>query len=232
MNSYKTELLDLRQGDCMELMRETPDGWFDLAIVDPPYGLGMSKKGGTIGKYGTRHKPKTWDCLPPSPKYFRELRRISKNQIIWGANHFINRIAVPSACWIVWDKVQPAPSFAQAELAWTSFDSGARIFQYQFRLEGQTIHPTQKPVALYRWLLDNYAKPGQRILDTHHGSGSLSIACHYAGLHLTATELDPDYFQASVERIKRETAQQTLFPVGKPIANVETGTLFNPSKHT
>jgi len=208
---YQTDLLDLRQGDCMDLMRETPDGFWDLAITDPPYGIGLGEGGGAVGKYGTRHVAKAWDLLAPPAAYFNELKRVSKAQIIWGANHFIDRMPWASSCWIIWDKVQPAPTFAQAELAWTSLDIGARIFQYAFNLERNKIHPTQKPVALYRWLLANYAKPGQRILDTHLGSGSHAIACHYAGLHLTATELDPDYFHASVERIKRETAQQTLF---------------------
>lgn len=222
MNRYQTDLLDLRQGDCMDLMRETPDGWFDLAIVDPPYGIGA----GEMRMNNNNHAMKPWDLMPPSKRYWKELFRVSKNQIIWGGNYFK---LPPSKCFIIWDKKQPeGVSFAMAEFAWASFDSVAKVF-YQFPshvTQGPKIHPTQKPVALYRWLLANYAKPGQRILDTHLGSGSHAIACHYAGLHLTATELDPDYFQASVERIKRETAQQTLFQP-EPV-KVEQGALFTP----
>lgn len=203
--------LDLRLADCMDVMKEFPDKHFDLAIVDPPYGIGLGEAGGTVGKYGTKHDAKTWDKEAPSPEYFAELRRVSRNQIVWGANHFIDRMPWASPCWIVWDKVQPAPTFAQAELAWTSLETGVRIFQYAFNVERGKIHPTQKPVALYRWLLERYAKPGQRILDTHLGSGSHAIACHYAGMHLTACEIDADYFEAAKERIKRETSQLDLF---------------------
>jgi len=205
MNQYKTDLLDLRQGDCMDLMRDTPDKFYDLAIVDPPYGIGMA--GNPIRQ---KHEKKEWDSMHPSLEYFSEMRRVSKNQIVWGANHFIEMIPINSPCWLIWDKLQPHEfSLAAAELAWTSFKSPAK--KYECRPMGESrIHPTQKPVALYRWLLHNYAKPGDRILDTHMGSGSIAIACHYAGHHLTATELDADYFAAAVKRIERETRQLTM----------------------
>jgi len=210
----------------MLLMARYPDNYFDLAIVDPPYGIGDKFKGGKSGKMQFNEVvDKGWDCVP-SQEYFDELFRVSKNQIIWGGNYFN---LPPTRCFIVWDKcISDDFTLAMAELAWTSFDKLAKIFKYSVPKDGK-IHPTQKPVALYRWLLANYAKPGQRILDTHLGSGSHAIACHYAGLHLTATELDPDYFAASVERIKRETAQQTLF---QPAPRVPTQDAFDFSAPT
>jgi site-specific DNA-methyltransferase (adenine-specific) len=215
MTRFQTNLLDLRLGDCMDLMRDTPDGFYDLAIVDPPYGIrvGDNKQGMGRRKGDARatYKMGDWDHEAPPVEYFSELRRVSKHQIVWGANHFIERLPINSACWIVWDKMfSNEVSFAAAELAWASFDSTAKKFQCHPLQDGR-IHPTQKPVALYNWLLANYAKPGQRILDTHLGSGSIAIACHYFGAHLTATEIDPDYFAAAVERIQRETQQIELF---------------------
>jgi site-specific DNA-methyltransferase (adenine-specific) len=198
----------------MDLMRDTPDGFFDLAIVDPPYGIrvGDNKQGMGRRKGDARatYKMGDWDHEAPPVEYFAELRRVSKHQIVWGANHFIERLPINSACWIVWDKMfSNEMSFAAAELAWTSFESTAKKFQC-LPLQDGRIHPTQKPVALYNWLVANYAKPGQRILDTHMGSGSIAIACHYFGAHLTATEIDPDYFAAACQRIKRETQQLGL----------------------
>lgn len=199
--------LDLRCGDCMDLMRETPDQHFDLAIVDPPYGIGINSSG-RLGHYGG--KGKTWDANIPSVEYFAELWRVSKARIIWGGNYFP---LPPSRCFLIWDKQQPAGvSFADAEMAWTSFDASAKTFRMRpQKADDNRIHPTQKPVALYNWVLANYATKGMHILDTHLGSGNIAIACHYAGMRLTATEIDPEYFVASVERIKRETRQQTLF---------------------
>ena len=209
----------------MDLMRDTPDGFYDLAIVDPPYGIGAGKSSfiGTKRKANTACAPtdygnKDWDFSAPPVGYFDELRRVSKHQIIWGANHFMDRVMRGSPAWIVWDKENGEVKFADAELAYSSFDSACRIFRFRWAgmLQGDMankesrIHPTQKPIALYKWLLSNYAKPGQRILDTHLGSGSIAIACHYFGAHLTATEIDPDYFSAAVERIQRETAQIEL----------------------
>jgi len=205
--AMKTELLDLRNMDCMELMREYPDKHFDLAIVDPPYGIGDKFKGGKNGKMQFNEVVnKGWDVAPDA-KYFKELMRVSKGQIIWGGNYFD---LPPTRCFIVWDKKISADfTLAMAELAWTSFDKLAKI--YRLSMSEAKQHPTQKPIKLYDWLISNYAEKGQKILDTHMGSGSIAIACHYAGCHLTASELDTEYFKAACERIQRDTAQQALF---------------------
>lgn len=208
--------------DCMELMAEFPDNHFDLAIVDPPYGIDAAndKRGGR--QHGAAAAPsksygaKDWDKSAPDESYFNELKRVSKNQIVWGANHFLGWC---SPCWIVWDKMTGSNGYADCELAWTSFSTAVRQFRFQWAgmLQGdmknkeERIHPTQKPVALYKWLLQNYAKPGQKILDTHMGSGSIAIACHYFGAHLTACELDQDYYEAACERIEKETSQSDMF---------------------
>ena len=199
--------LDLRRADCMDMMAEFPDGYFDLAIVDPPYGIGQD-----VCHTGTKKlKGPIWDKETPPQEYWDELFRVSSNQIVWGGNYF--KIP-PSRGWIVWDKRPMPPSYASCELAWTSYDRNATTWNGKTGNEcpvANRIHPTQKPVALYRWLLSNYAQPGQRILDTHLGSGSHAIACYYAGMHLTACEIDEDYFKAASERIERETAQTVLF---------------------
>jgi len=202
--------LDLRLADCMEVMATFGDGHFDLAIVDPPYGLGdrLSDGGGVLEKraYVQMYREKRWDTAP-TDEYFEELRRVSKHQIVWGGNYF----NLPQTRGIIsWDKAQDMPTLSAWEMAWTSFDCVARIFKGRSQ-DPSRIHPTQKPVALYKWLLANYAKPGQRVLDTHLGSGSIAIASHYAGIHLTACEIDPDYFAAASERIKRETSQTDFF---------------------
>ena len=201
--------LELSCEDCMALMARYPDKHFDLAIVDPPYGIGnrISDGGGVLGDraYVQMYRQKLWDSAP-SDEYFSELFRISSEQIIWGGNYFK---LPPTRGVIAWDKVQDMPTLSAWEYAWTSFDCVARMFKGRSQ-DSNRIHPTQKPVALYRWLLANYSKPGQRILDTHLGSGSHAIAAHYAGVHLTACEIDRDYFQAATERIKRETAQLTM----------------------
>jgi len=232
MTEYKTDLLDLRRMDCMDLMRDLPDKHFALAIVDPPYGIGQScdnpsasygiRKDGTrripkswknITNSSPKYKTKEWDKSIPEENYFCELQRVSKNQIIWGGNYFPLPL---TGGWVVWDKkVNEGMSFSKAELAWESLTQSVSLFRFQWagylkQEKCERIHPTEKPVALYRWLLANYAKQGDNILDTHMGSGSIAVACHYAGYHLTATELDQDYFDAAVERIKRETAQLTL----------------------
>ena len=158
-----------------------------------------------------RVEGKTWDDGAPGPEYFAELRRVSRNQIVWGANHFIERLPINSPCWIVWDKNQPHDvSFAAAELAWTSFGTTCKKLTLH-PTQAERIHPTQKPVKLYDWLLANYAQTGDRILDTHMGSGSIAIACHYFGAHLTACEIDAGYYAKAVERIERSTRQLTLF---------------------
>ena len=198
--------LELSCEDCMALMARYPDKHFDLAIVDPPYGIGA----GEMKMNNNNHARKPWDISPPPSEYWQELFRVSRNQIIWGGNYFP---LPPTRCFVTWDKKQPeGVSFAMAEFAWTSFDSVAKVF-YQFPshvTQGAKIHPTQKPVELYAWLLTKYAAPGQRILDTHLGSGSHAIAAHYFGAHLTACEIDADYFAAATARIQRETAQTTF----------------------
>jgi len=199
--------VELLQGDCMEYMRTLPDNAFDLAITDPPYGIDINSSG-RLGHYGG--KGKKWDANTPEAEYFTELSRVSKNQIIWGANYFN---MPPTRCFIVWDKQQPeGVSFASHEYAWTSFDKSAKCF-YQRPQCADTvrIHPTQKPVKLYQWLLANYVKQGDRILDTHLGSGSSAIAAHYGGFDFVGIELDEDYYRAARERFDRETAQQAMF---------------------
>ena len=207
--------------DCLEAMKLMNDNQFDLAIVDPPYGIDMD--GGNIGGNNlTKAKDytkKDWDKSAPSREYFIELKRVSKNQIIWGANHFIQNIPkANSSCWIVWDKDNTG-NFADCELAYTSFESAVR--KYKFRWNGMLqgdmknkehrIHPTQKPVKLYEWLLMNYAKEGDKILDTHLGSGSIAIACHNLGFDLTGYELDREYYDNAINRIKNHQAQTRIF---------------------
>ena len=199
----------------MELMATFPNGHFDLAIVDPPYGIGAGKYqywDSTKGKPAASNTPqKKWDAAVPGAEYFEELRRVSKRQIIWGGNYFS---LPPSRNWIAWDKNQPEDaSFGMFELAWGSWDASPKMFRmYPSHVtQGKRIHPTQKPVKLYGWLLERYAKPGDRILDTHMGSGSIAIACHYRGYQLTACEIDPDYYAAAMERIDRETRQGHFF---------------------
>ena len=209
----KTQLLDIRNCDCMELMAQYEDNYFDLAIVDPPYGISVNvsmgrRKGDKKSDY---HKFAGGDKEAPNREYFDELRRVSKNQIIWGANHFISRMPINSPCWIMWDKgFSEDVSFAQFELAWTSLSGSCKKFDGHPNAQDR-IHPTQKPVKLYDWLLSRYAEKGQKILDTHMGSGSIAIACHYAECPLVACELDPDYYKSACERIAKETAQMTLF---------------------
>jgi site-specific DNA-methyltransferase (adenine-specific) len=202
----------LHNMDCMELLKATTDKFYDLAIVDPPYGIGMD--GGNVGYKGDNNfEKKNWDSSIPSMEYFNELSRASKSQIIWGGNYF----GLPATrCFLIWDKGAgfKARTYAECEQAWTSFDANARIYQHDPLAMGDykgKIHPTQKPVKLYEWLLTNYAKQGDKILDTHLGSGSHAIACNNLGFELTACELDKDYFEASLKRIKAAAAQERLF---------------------
>ena len=192
----------------MEYMATVPDKYFDLAIVDPPYGLGDKFKGGKSGKMQFNEVvDKGWDCVP-NDDYFKELFRVSKEQIIWGGNYFD---LSPTRCFIVWDKMNSEDfSLAMAELAWTSFDKLAKIFRMSTPKFGGKIHPTQKPVKLYEWLLTNYAKKGQRILDTHLGSGSSAIAAHYFGVDFVGCELDKDYFEAAKARFDMATKQLAM----------------------
>ena len=204
-----------------------PDKWADLAVCDPPYGIGESgEKNHTRSKLATSQDYKPFsgkDINPPDEVYFKELLRVSKNQIIFGANHFADRLPNPaSSCWIVWDKENGENDFADCELAYTSFHSAVRIFRFRWQgmLQGDMankevrIHPTQKPVALYRWIYQHYAKPGDKILDTHLGSGSSRIAAYDAGLDFVGFEIDKDYFDKQEERFRAHTAQMSLFVGG------------------
>ena len=207
-----TDKITITNEDNMELMARYEDNHFDLAIVDPPYGINAGKMTMGSGKHKFS-KDKVWDEGIPSAEYFKELFRVSKNQIIWGGNYF-TKILPPTAHWLVWDKKNPNLSFAEGELAWVRNGKNLRIYQkYSARSEefGGKIHPTQKFVKLYEWQLDNYAKQGDKILDTHLGSGSIAIACHNRGFELTACELDKEYFEASIKRINQQIAQQRLF---------------------
>jgi site-specific DNA-methyltransferase (adenine-specific) len=208
--------------DCMDYMATLPDKAFELAIVDPPYGININNNmGRRRGDKKSNYAPTIWDRSIPDEKYFDELFRVSENQIIWGGNYFP---LDPTPCWILWDKgFSQDITFAQFEMAWTSFDSSCKKID-QSSAQLNRIHPTQKPVALYKWLLSRYAKPGDRILDTHGGSGSICIACHDLGYDLTWMELDKDYYAAACERYKRHAAQGQLF---EPKALQETqGTLL------
>lgn len=210
--------------ECVSILKTFPDHHFDVAIVDPPYGIGENaRKAMTRGckakvnDWGSSNSD--WDKEPPSEEYFRELFRVSKHQIIWGANHFMHRICRGSSCWVVWDKDNGNTDFADCELAYTSFKTSVRKFRYKWqgmiqenmKEKERRIHPTQKPVKLYEWLLMNYAKPGQNILDTHLGSGSIAIACHNLGFELTGIEIDPEYYKAAKTRLINHQSQGTLF---------------------
>jgi site-specific DNA-methyltransferase (adenine-specific) len=196
----------------MELMDRYPDNYFDLAIVDPPYGINKIWVGGNgsgWGKAKNESKKRMWDEKIPSAEYFRELKRVSKNQIIWGGNYF-TEFLTPSRCWLSWLKPERGFTLSEFELAWTSFDKVTRVFEHMRNEIGRT-HPTQKPVALYKWLLTNYAKSGDKILDTHLGSGSIAIACHDYKFDLTACELDKEYFDKAMQRLKEHQAQLKMF---------------------
>lgn len=210
--------LDLRNIDCMKLMAEYPDKHFDLAIVDPPYGIDISKSGGFYHVKGVGqanpHTKKEWDSGIPDKAYWEELFRVSKNQIVWGGN-YMTEYLFPSRCWIFWDKLKFVDNYADGELAWTSFDRNTKKVQIQHHgfltKDGTSIHPTQKPVMLYEWLLINFATTGQKILDTHLGSGSVAIACHNYKFDLTASEIDKEYYEATMKRVSNHLAQTVLF---------------------
>lgn len=212
--------------DCLEGMKSFPDNYFDLAVVDPPYGInapnmaatpfqrrsGLQRLNGGGGKLKNRvlntSKKIEWDNAIPTDEYFAELKRVSKNQIIWGGNYFP---LPPSRCIICWDKVQPWENFSQVELAWTSFDSPARLYRYDNRT-GDKIHPTQKPVKLYEWIYFNYLSEGGKVLDTHLGSQSNRIAAHKMGnIDFTAYEIDKDYFEQGNKRFETFKSQTVLF---------------------
>lgn len=208
---YEQDNLKLYNADCMDIMKQYPDDYFDLAVVDPPYGI--NRDGGETGKNWKVYESKKWDTNPPDKNYFIELFRVSKNQVVWGANYFTKNL--PSSMgWIYWDKGQKL-TMSDGELAYTSFNRALRSYTLNrctIGEQGGLLHPTQKPVKLYNWIYANYAEPGQKILDTHLGSGSNAIAAHYAKMgEFVGIELDEDYFKASVDRIYKETRQQDLF---------------------
>jgi len=215
----------LFQIDCMKYMKDIPDNHFNLAIVDPPYGLDIGKKkshGKRKGKLLTEYKPKQWDNNIPDKKYFCELFRVSKNQMIFGANYFVHYLPI-SKGWIFWNKMfSPDFSFAAGEFIYTSFNIAAK--KVDIRVEKNAvsnneekakqyirIHPTQKPIALYKWLLTNYAKPGDKLFDSHSGSGSFRIAAYDMGFDLISCELDADYCRDNEARFQRHIKQMDLF---------------------
>lgn len=215
-------MITITNEDNMALMSRYPDNYFDLAIVDPPYGMIKNTYGS--GSKGVKTKfdcsiknHRKWDVVPDN-EYFKELERVSKNKIIWGANHFISKIPFDSSCWIVWDKDNTG-DFADCELAWTSFNTAVRKFKFRWNGMLQEdmknkeikIHPTQKPRRLYEWILLNYAKGGNKILDTHLGSGSIAIACDNLGFELTACELDTEYYNNALKRLKQHQSQVRMF---------------------
>ena len=215
------ELLNI---DCMEYMAGLPDKAFDLAIVDPPYGINFGEFNRTnrtsTGKTikADKYKNAAWDDSIPTDAYFNELRRVSANQIVWGGNYFPQLWNGGCKGFIFWFKGNPVPNFSDGEFAWTSFNSVARQFNYKYygNIEGgtsasQKIHPTQKPIALYEWLLATYAKRGDRILDTHLGSGSSAIAAHNLGFDFVGCELDKDYYEAAQAQFQKHIAQGSLF---------------------
>jgi site-specific DNA-methyltransferase (adenine-specific) len=222
--------MNITNEDNMELMSRYEDNYFDLAIVDPPYGIGASSDSRVGGAYtvnmgGVKKKvkantytPKEWDFIKPSAEYYKELFRVSKNQIIWGGNYFVEHLA-DSPCWLVWNKKNGGNNNADCELAWTSFRTAVRMYSFKWNgmlqedMKNKEIreHPTQKPVKLYEWLLMNYAKDGDKILDTHLGSGSIAIACHNLKYDLTACELDTEYYNAAMKRLKQHQQQLTMF---------------------
>lgn len=200
-------MIELLNIDCMEYMAGLPDKVFDLAIVDPEFGIGIGNSPRLVTDKG--FNAKAWDDKPIDPRYFVQLFRVAKDAIIWGGNYY----ALPANkhC-LIWDKMQPeALSFGMFDYAWTSFDGSNKIFRRSVQDEKGKIHPTQKPVALYEWLLTNYAKPGQRILDTHGGSMSSAIACHNLGFDMVLCELDEDYYKAGKARFEQATKQIRMF---------------------
>lgn len=243
MECVKIQTATLYRGDCLEAMKAMPDKAYSLAIVDPPYGIGENKgqhKSRNANRTDRRtgkpiicnhqgYKPREWDTKIPDAEYFHELRRVSKNQIVWGGNYFLQHLSA-TPCMVVWDKCNGDSDFADCELAWTSFKSAVRLFRFMWSgfcqgmgvknghinqgnkaLCEKRMHATQKPIALYHWLLMNYAKEGDTILDTHAGSMSSVIACLDMGFSVTAYEKDEDYFKAAVERVDRWAQQGKLF---------------------
>lgn len=202
-------MINIYNEDCLQAMLKMDTDHYDLAIVDPPYGLkkaGVQGGGKMKNRAFNRGEVFKWD-IAPTQQYFKELMRVSKNQIIWGGNYFD---LPPTRCIICWDKKQPFPNFSQIEMAWTSYTTPAKIFRFDNRYKGK-IHPTQKPVELYVWCLNRFGKQGDKILDTHLGSGSIAIACHDMGYSLDGYELDTEYYEAACKRLKEHQRQLKLF---------------------
>ena len=193
--------------DNMLMMARYPDNYFKLSIVDPPYGKNINNSG---THFKAKYEVKDWDNNTPNDKYFTELKRVSKNQIIWGGNYFLDKLG-NCKCYIIWDKkIAEDMSFAMCEMAWTSFRNGAKIYKTT-AMQQNRIHPTQKPVKLYEWLLMTYAKEGDKILDTHRGSASLDIACYNLGFDLVTCEIDTDYFNDGNKRLNQHQNQLKMF---------------------
>ena len=215
-------LITFIHGDCMEFMAGCKENEFDLSITDSPYGIGEDgAKNHTRSKLATSKNYKGYsstDSTAPEKNVFYKIISISKNQIIWGANHFISKIPLDSSCWIVWNKENGETDFADCELAWTSFKTAVRMFtwkwqgmlQQNMKNKQQRIHPNEKPIDLYRWIFKNYAKPTDHILDTHGGSMSSAIAAHMEGLRMTIIELDDEYFTKAINRFSIYEQQQTI----------------------
>jgi len=214
---YRLPFLSLFHADCMDIMKQYPDKYFNLTIIDPPYGIGFDGQKECKKTNRIAHEFKGWDSAIPTAEYWDELFRVSKNQIVWGGNYMTEYLP-PKRCWLAWDKMQEF-SGSEFELAWTSFDSAAKTFRMS-RVEAYTnqskIHPTQKPTRLYEWILHNYAKEEDLILDTHFGSGSIALAVDKANrldkmnLHLTACEIDKEYIDKAIKRISESIKQGTL----------------------
>ena len=227
MHEPNIELLNM---DCLLYMKQCEDKQFDLAIVDPPYGIGASADSRVGGSYtvnmgGVKRKvfakaytPKDWDFEKPTIEYWQELKRVSKNQIVWGGNYFVENLT-DSSCWVVWNKRNGENNNADCELAWTSFKTAVRMFDWKWngmlqqnmKNKEERIHPTQKPKALYEWLLMNYAESGNKIIDTHLGSGSIALACYDLKFDLVGIEIDNEYFQKASKRLELHKKQLTLF---------------------
>ena len=209
-------MLNITNEDNMLLMARYPDKYFDLAIVDPPYGLKMGtvsipseKNTNSQQKFYKDLKSKRWDDNTPNKEYFDELKRVSKNQIVWGGNYMAEHLG-NTKCIIIWDKMTYIPTMSQFEFAFCSFNKHPKMVKVN-STDIDRMHPTQKPICLYKWILDKYAKEGDKILDTHLGSGSIAIACHDYGFDLTACELDTEYYNKAIERITNHTNQTKLF---------------------
>jgi len=205
--------------DCMEFMRDKPDKFYDLAIVDPPYGIGIGKTTNTQGKNRRKRKidkyvKKDWDSQRPSVEYWNELNRVSKNQIVFGANYFVEYLK-PTKGWIFWNKKNGCPSFSDGEFVYTSFNKVAKMYTLSSVVDSNggidRIHPTEKPIDLYRFILLNYAEKGMKILDTHGGGMNIAIACKREDFELDICEIDTEYYNKAIKRFNLKTAQSKLF---------------------